>query len=683
MIPKVEDRLTCPVCLERFQSISEKRPRLLACQHNICSGCLEEVVSNAGLSSCCPLCRQDIAVTLPDLSQIPTNLLIVDILDDLQKEGRSSHCSLCASQPVSCCSSCKIHMCEEHGQAHLSAYNTHKLESYAPEPQSAAERCLSHPDNLCSSICMDCTQLLCSRCVSEEHRDHSCSPIGVAAAAVHGLMNQAALDVNRQISALSNLLPSLTSLEEKVRADAAVTAEGVRIAANTAIQEIEAAKERLLAETDIEADRILKQARHLKESANEAILLARKQTNTAVKLIACENPQGSEMTGPEVVSLLLLRHRLADHAAELTRAHSTVSHIPPACTSKEACVQFNPTGSVNRSIGKLQSMTVPMFSRLPLTSTMPPPLLSWHLEGPPSSTTAGVFSSVVGQLLCLPLRCDRAVLSQKPDIQASISLVSSAAPWAATALTAHASRCDVRVIFLRQGLYSVQFVPLQEGECRVSVLVDGSAAAGSPLQLTVAPRRDYNEATRVRRRVDGKAPSNTSRSLERRTSTPQQSPADGSTVGTVTVGTSATGTTVRFPDPTNHAGGKAEENYAKNRGSPLRRHSAAACVKRSASDSRLPSRRPSGVVVPLSYPEGVATDALGRVYVADQHNNRIVVFDDCGRFVAAIGKTTSPTNASRQREDTTYHVTRPRGLAIDAIGQVVVAEQNSHSLLYF
>ncbi len=65
----------------------------------------------------------------------------------------------------------------------------------------------------------------------------------------------------------------------------------------------------------------------------------------------------------------------------------------------------------------------------------------------------------------------------------------------------------------------------------------------------------------------------------------------------------------------------------------------------------------------LSFPNGVAVDAAGYVYVTDSNNGRLLVFDQTGTVVARIGRGVDAGKLGL-----------PRGVAIDGAGRVFVAD---------
>ncbi len=79
----------------------------------------------------------------------------------------------------------------------------------------------------------------------------------------------------------------------------------------------------------------------------------------------------------------------------------------------------------------------------------------------------------------------------------------------------------------------------------------------------------------------------------------------------------------------------------------------------------------------FTYPAGVAVDAQGHVYVADQGNSRIVRMDD----MDGTGWTTLGGTAHSGRLDEVTRLKSPAGIAVDARGRVYVADQGNSRIV--
>ena len=117
-LQKIQEQVTCGICLDSY-----KQPKLLKCFHVYCEQCLQGLVrGGAGLP--CPQCRK--------VTPLP-----VGRVSDLQ--GAFHHNAL------------------------LDIYKTLK---------NSGDRCPKHPEKEAEFFCETCNQLLCSRCLLPNHRNH-------------------------------------------------------------------------------------------------------------------------------------------------------------------------------------------------------------------------------------------------------------------------------------------------------------------------------------------------------------------------------------------------------------------------------------------------------------------------------------------------------------------------------
>lgn len=73
----------------------------------------------------------------------------------------------------------------------------------------------------------------------------------------------------------------------------------------------------------------------------------------------------------------------------------------------------------------------------------------------------------------------------------------------------------------------------------------------------------------------------------------------------------------------------------------------------------------------FSYPNGVALDSSGNVYVADSSNNRVQIYTSGGTYIATIGGTYGTG---------TYQFNYPMGVAIDTANNIYVADTNNQRI---
>ena len=89
----------------------------------------------------------------------------------------------------------------------------------------------------------------------------------------------------------------------------------------------------------------------------------------------------------------------------------------------------------------------------------------------------------------------------------------------------------------------------------------------------------------------------------------------------------------------------------------------------------------------LSKPTGIATDLYGNVYIADTGNNKVIMATVTGVTTLQIGTgaagftpTTGSTGLNTNLADTTIQLNAPTGVAVDALGNVYIADTGNHRI---
>lgn len=141
-VQQIQQRLTCPVCLDRY-----KQPKLLPCQHSFClSPCLVNLVDRVSRRLKCPECRVQHPVPVNGVDGFPNNITILRFLDlDLERLNETvnerqtilsnnencAHCGQkhgnffkCLDCDKSFCSGCKqSHLIQLRNEVKQSLYN--------------------------------------------------------------------------------------------------------------------------------------------------------------------------------------------------------------------------------------------------------------------------------------------------------------------------------------------------------------------------------------------------------------------------------------------------------------------------------------------------------------------------------------------------------------------------------
>ena len=78
---QLDELLECSVCLEQL----DQSCKVLPCQHTFCRRCLKEIVERRKELRC-PECR---ILVVEDVDDLPANILLVRILEGLNRQNRS------------------------------------------------------------------------------------------------------------------------------------------------------------------------------------------------------------------------------------------------------------------------------------------------------------------------------------------------------------------------------------------------------------------------------------------------------------------------------------------------------------------------------------------------------------------------------------------------------------------
>ena len=188
-VKKLEDQLTCTICLDNF-----KDPKLLQCFHVYCKDCLQRLVvqdQQGQISLSCPTCRQSTVLPqatgvsgLQSAFHIHHLLEIKDALEKV-KEPQKVKCDKCKTpQPAtSYCRDCGEFICATCTTVHKQWVAFAKHEVVAMEQFESKVKqldvlkkvtlyCPLHQGKELEIYCETCEELICHNCIVKKHRDH-------------------------------------------------------------------------------------------------------------------------------------------------------------------------------------------------------------------------------------------------------------------------------------------------------------------------------------------------------------------------------------------------------------------------------------------------------------------------------------------------------------------------------
>ena len=158
----------------------------------------------------------------------------------------------------------------------------------------------------------------------------------------------------------------------------------------------------------------------------------------------------------------------------------------------------------------------------------------------------------------------------------------------------------------------------------------------------------------------------------------------GDGVVTTLAGTGASGSidgpgaTATFNQPSGIAVDAVGNVYvADSQGHIIRKITAAGVVSTFAGSGAPGFSDGTGVAAQFNYPQGVAVDAAGNVYVVESINNRVRKITSAGVVTTLAGTGASGSNNG---PGATATFNQPYGVAVDAVGNVYVADYGNHRI---
>ena len=181
VLKKVEDQITCPICMEHFTD-----PRVLPCFHSYCLTCLQRVLVEGNYSLPCPTCRSPCPVPDKGLASLPPSFVVnnlMEVYDRIKKASAHQHvsCDNCDNTNADIyCKQCATFLCPEclhhHNKWKPNAghqiLSLDEVASTAQQlPRAKQEQsmvCTEHNEPL-KIFCESCQQLICHDCTVSKH----------------------------------------------------------------------------------------------------------------------------------------------------------------------------------------------------------------------------------------------------------------------------------------------------------------------------------------------------------------------------------------------------------------------------------------------------------------------------------------------------------------------------------
>ena len=465
----VKKELECPVCQEHFSQINE--PKILKCLHTFCKTCLEAWIRQhrEGQLSC-PTCRQITECSNSNINSLPSNLFykqMVEIVEAYSGQGEedSLHCGLCGEKKALkfYCFECNSFLCNDCVGVHkkgkiFSGHHVKDIGNFESSDMNDYARrsnyCKTHIKEI-RFYCERCQSCICIECAILEHQDHNKISLDQGLDNIKSEIGIKVHEVQETGSRLRNFKVSLEKRRRKV---------------DTSIEEATKEVKRV-------AERFILLIRQHEASVTEKLTAQRQAFNRAF------HGQMSKLDGKmmEIDSTLafsediLLRNNLPEILNVKSVLEGRLQELSLPSQFFEGVLKLGCSGVkyVQSDVSLLRNIP----GKLVISNTEPSLTVA---EG--QNLTKGVVGADCTFTVTTKNAAYETTYCEIDEVHAKI-----------TSLTGP-ERIRIVVTDLKDGRYSVSYIPTTPGEFTVAIEVAGNPIIGSPFKLIVVKGRKLNES---------------------------------------------------------------------------------------------------------------------------------------------------------------------------------------------
>ena len=242
-LEKLEEQLTCPICLEQFTN-----PKILPCFHSFCLHCLEGVAPElveGNLCLPCPTCRSPCPNPDKGLASLPPSFVINNLSEvyGLMKKvsgDQQASCDNCDKTNANCyCKQCGKFLCTGclHHHDNWKPNACHQTLSLEEVANTAYQLPLAKPEATISCayhnkplerFCETCEELICDDCTVKKHKDHDYDVIVDTYEKHQNMIMSCSLQpLEHQMDRLSQNKTSLINRKKEITEQGETTKKGI------------------------------------------------------------------------------------------------------------------------------------------------------------------------------------------------------------------------------------------------------------------------------------------------------------------------------------------------------------------------------------------------------------------------------------------------------------------------
>ena len=460
VLHKLEEQLTCPICLEQYTN-----PKFLPCFHSFCSKCLGSVpleLQQGSYTLPCPTCRSPCQLSQQGVQALPSSFTINNLSEvyNLIKKvsgNRHASCDKCNSCDADrYCKQCAKFLCQPCLLVHNEWMTDHEtlgldevVNTAYQLPQAKPEaisNCTQHSE-LLKVYCETCEELICHLCTVKKHRDHDYDVVGDAFAKHKHKIESNLQPLQRQIRRLAEALANLIKRREEIANQGGRVKNEIHLEIKRLKQLLDQTEILLVEEVDIALKYKLDVTSH-QTKETEGLLDQLIEFNDHVQ-------QSLKIGTP---------HQILKTKSQMIRR--TENFI---ATSKQQT--FEPFEQADIEYVKQGTLddTVRNIGKISYTTSFPSSVTSSHQHIPlvgQQSTISVCLSLQDGRPAPVPSSLIKLQLSP-PDGKESI-------------------QCSIKEFSQPAGQYNVVFTPNTRGVHQLRVTILDSALPGSPMSIPVS-----------------------------------------------------------------------------------------------------------------------------------------------------------------------------------------------------
>ena len=454
-LKKLEEQLTCPICLEQFTN-----PKILPCFHSFCLHCLEGVkpeLVEGNLCLPCPTCRTP--HRYKRLASLPPSFVINNLSEvyDLMTKvlgDQQTSCDNCdKTNAISYCKQCSKFLCPEchHHHKNWRAFSNHQTQSLEEVasiayqlPQAKPEstdNCTDHNKPLVI-FCETCEDLICHLCTVRKHYGHSYDVVSDTYKKQYDAIIKTNLQpLNQQVDRLSKCMTSLTDRRKAINEQSQKTKEEIHLMITEVKQVLDETEKKLIRDVNIASQHKVNVLDHQIKEVETALGQVRECRDYVEQSVRIGTPQQVLTTKSQMMS----------------RTKSVISSVKdktflPLEQANIELVKSDKINEILKNIGTIKSTVLPPtkvnVSRHPIPLTNQESTITVSFDGSP------VPPSLISFSLTRPVNSGPVKCSMKKTRQS--------------------------------GQYNVVFTPVTRGLHQLHVRVHDSDVPGSPVNIPVS-----------------------------------------------------------------------------------------------------------------------------------------------------------------------------------------------------